>query len=186
MAGRELVDLIEHQHRIAPAGLAHGLRDVSRQRADVRATVSANLCLIVHAAQAHAAELESDGLGDALTERGLAHTRRADETQYGTTALGIELAYREEFQDAALDLLESIMILVEYGARLVDVDGFRIDLRPRHRQQPVEVGSGHGVFGGAVRHALQALEFAPGLFGDFRRHARVLDRLLQIFELGRR
>ena len=148
--------------------------------------MAANLRLIVHAAQAHTAELQPDCLGDALAERRLAHARRPDETQYGTAALGIELANRQEFQDAPLDLLQSIMILVEYGAGLVDVDGFRIDLRPRHRQQPVEVGAGHGVFGGTVGHALQALEFALCLFDDFRRHPGILDRLLKIFELGRR
>ena len=57
MARRELVHLVEHEHRIAAAGLAHGLHDVPRQRADVGAPMAADLRLIVHAAEAHPAEL---------------------------------------------------------------------------------------------------------------------------------
>ena len=75
IARRELVDFIEHENRIAAAGLAHGLRDVAGQRADVGAPMAANFRLIVHAAQAHAAEFEADRLGNALAERGLAHAR---------------------------------------------------------------------------------------------------------------
>ena len=65
----QLVDFIEHQNRIASTGLVHRLRDVPGQRADVGMSMTANFGFIVHAAQAHAAEFEADGLGDALTER---------------------------------------------------------------------------------------------------------------------
>src|SRR3569832_2992194 len=59
---------------------------------------------------------------DRLPERGLADAGRADETQDGALALRIELAHREVFQYPALDALEPVMVLVEHGARRIDVD----------------------------------------------------------------
>src|ERR1700674_5166506 len=107
MAGREFIDFVEHEHGIAPAGLAHGLRNVARQRTDVCAPVTANFRLIVHAAQAHAPELEPDRFGNALAERSLAYARWTDEAKDGTAALGIEFSNREEFQYSGLDLIDS-------------------------------------------------------------------------------
>ena len=52
-----LVDLVEHDHRVARAGGAHRLDDPSRQRPDVCAPVTSDLRLIADAAQAHAHEL---------------------------------------------------------------------------------------------------------------------------------
>ena len=89
---------------------------------DVRAPVAADLGLVVHAAQAHAHELASRRLGDALAERGLAHAGRADEAQDRAAARGIELAHREVLEDAPLDLLEAVVVLVEDAPRLGDVD----------------------------------------------------------------
>ncbi len=140
----------------------------------------------MHPAQAHAPELEPDRLRNALTEGGLAHARGADEAENGTAALGIEFSNGQEFQYPALNFLEPIVILVKGLPRLLDVDRLGIDFRPGHGEQPVEVGSGHGVFGGRVRHALQTLDLTLGLLGDLRRHAGVLDGLLHLVDLGRR
>src|SRR6185437_16270341 len=80
-ARSELVDLIEHENRIAAAGLAQALDDVARQRTDVGAAVAANLRLVVHAAQAGTHELQAERARDALAEGGLADARRTDETE---------------------------------------------------------------------------------------------------------
>ena len=47
--------------QIARAGLADGLNDVARQRADVGAPMPADFRLVMHAAQAHAHELATQG-----------------------------------------------------------------------------------------------------------------------------
>src|SRR5688572_2416507 len=46
----KFVDFVEQQHRINRAGLLHHLDDLTGQSADVRATMSANLSFITHAA----------------------------------------------------------------------------------------------------------------------------------------
>src|ERR1700693_797000 len=105
--------------------------------------MTANFRLIMHAAQAHAPELEPDRLGNALPERGLAYTGGTNEAENGTAVLGVQFSDGEEFQYSALYFLEPVVILVKGLPRLLDVHGLGIDLRPGHGQQPVEVGSGH-------------------------------------------
>src|SRR5690606_1305896 len=99
-ADAELVHLVEHHHGVARAGLADALDDRARQRPDVRAPVSADLRLVVHAAQARADELEPDRARDALAERSLADARRADEAQDRAPAFRVELSNCEVFENA--------------------------------------------------------------------------------------
>ena len=49
--GAELVNLIEHEDRIARTGSTNVLNDLSRQSADVCPSVAADLRLIAHAAK---------------------------------------------------------------------------------------------------------------------------------------
>src|SRR5205823_10805299 len=100
----------------------------ARQRADVGAAVAADLGLVVHAAERDALELAPRGARDRLAERGLAHAGRADEAQDRALAVRVELAHREMLEDAALDLVQAEVILVEHAPRLRDVYflGFRV------------------------------------------------------------
>src|SRR5205823_3670768 len=111
----------EHHHGIARSGLADRLDDVARQRADIGAPVPSDLGFVVHAAEAEADELTAGRPRDALPERGLTHARRPDEAEDRALAVGIELAHREIFEDAPLDLGKPVMILVQDAARFGDV-----------------------------------------------------------------
>src|SRR4029450_10959663 len=51
-AGAERLALGEHEPRVAPAGLANGLHDVARQCTYISAPMTADLRLVVHAAEA--------------------------------------------------------------------------------------------------------------------------------------
>jgi len=64
--GAQLVDLVEHEHRVARPHAPHPLDDAARQRADVRAAVAADLGLVAHAAQRDADELSSQRPRDRL------------------------------------------------------------------------------------------------------------------------
>src|SRR4029078_2053674 len=90
---------------------------------DIGAPVTADLRLVTDTAERHAHELAAGRLGDRLAERGLAHAGRADEAQDRALARGVELAHGEVLEDAALDLLQAVVILVEDAPRLRDVDG---------------------------------------------------------------
>ena len=128
-AHAELVHLVEHEHRVVRAGLAQALHDLARHRADVRASMAADLGFVVDAAQARAHELETERARDALAERGLADAGRADEAQDRAAAVRVQLAHREVLEDAPLDLVEAVVIGVENLARLRDVDVLDVALR---------------------------------------------------------
>src|SRR4029453_11181191 len=119
----------EHQHRIARAGLADRLHDVAWQCTDIGTPMAADLRLVMHAAEVAARELHAERARNALAERSLADARRADEAQDRAAPLRIELADRKVLDDAALDLLEAVVVLVEHAARLLDIDRFGVQLR---------------------------------------------------------
>src|SRR5690606_24631141 len=169
---------------VARARLADALDDRARHRADVRAPVPANLRLVVHAAQACAHELEPDRPRDALAERRLAYARRADEAQDRAAAFRIELAHGEVLEDAPLDLLEAVVVLVEDLAGLRDVDLLRVELRPRQRDEPVEIRADHRALGRRLRHHFEPAQLLHGLLVRLFRHLGLLDRLAQLLDLG--
>src|SRR5207249_3637242 len=77
----ELVDLVEHEDGVVRAGLLDALDDATRQRADVRTAVTADLGLVAHATERDAAELAADRASDRATERGLADARGTREAE---------------------------------------------------------------------------------------------------------
>ena len=120
--GAELVDLVEHEDRVVRAGVAQALDDAAGQRADVGAAVAADLRLVAHAAERDADELAAHGARDRAAERGLAGARRPDEAQDRSLGVLLELAHREVLEDAVLDLLEVVVVLVEDLAGVRDVE----------------------------------------------------------------
>src|SRR6185369_8874230 len=117
----ELVDLIEQEKRIGRARLLDVRNDLARKRADVRPPVAADLGLIPYAAQGLADELTPRGAGNRTAKRRLSGARRPDEAKDRTLQpVGARLD-REIFDDPLLDLLKTIMVLVEDALRLGNV-----------------------------------------------------------------
>ena len=111
--------------------------------ADVRPTVTADGGLVVHAAERDPVELAPQGAGDAAAERRLAHPGRADEAEDRALLVALELANGQVLEDPPLDLLEAVVVGVEYGAHGRDVGAVLALARPRQLDDPVEVRA-HG------------------------------------------
>ncbi len=136
---RHLVDLVEQEQRISHFGLGEILDDLAGHRADIGAAVTADLGFVAHAAQRHAHELAIGGTRDALPERGLADARWSDETQDRALQALHALLHGEVLQDAFLDLLEAVVILLEHLFGAVQVTQNLAALLPRRFQEPVDV-----------------------------------------------
>src|SRR6185295_20141031 len=108
-----LVNLVQQEKRVRGLGLAHRLDDLSGHRADIGASVTADLRLVTNATERYANEFAAGRLGDRLAERGLAHAGRPDETEDRSGQLVGPLLDREILDDAFLDLLQAIVIGVE-------------------------------------------------------------------------
>ena len=143
------------------------------------------LGFVVHAAEAQPDELPPGRPGDALPKRGLAHPGRTDEAQDRALAVRIELAHREIFEDAALDLGQAEVVVIENAARLRDVDSVGIETSTTAADQPIQVAADHPELGRGIRHPLEPLELLLGLIPGLLRHASLLDRLAQLGDLGR-
>ena len=181
-AGSELVDFIEHHHAIARTGLLHGLDDVARQRPDIRAAVTADLCLVVDAAQTQADEGASHGAGNGLAQRGLADSRGTNEAKDRRLPMRGEFAHRQILDNPLLDLVEAVVIGVENAARLSQIDRGLVGKPPRQFDQAVKVGPHHAVLGGGLGHALEPAQLLARFLLDLRRHAGLGNGRL---ELGR-
>src|SRR5882724_11802473 len=181
----ELVDLVEHEHRILRPGAPESLDDLARQGADIRPAMAADLGFVPHAAERDAVELPAERAGDRPPERGLADAGRAHEAENRVLPGGADLLHRQVLQDPLLDLLESFVILVEDRARRADVDVVGRLLLPRHRHQPVDVGPRHGVLRRSWRHLLQPVELAKRFLLRLLGHARRLDLLAERIDLLR-
>ena len=92
--------------------------------------MTADLGLVVDAAQADTDELASQRLGDALAQRGLAGSRGAGETEDRTLHVLLELADRQILEDSVLDLLEVVVIVIEHLAGAAEVQTISARLGP--------------------------------------------------------
>jgi hypothetical protein len=108
----QLVDLVEQEQRVAGADLVQALQHLARHGADVGAAMAPDLGLVAHAAQRHAHVLAARGLGDRLTQRGLADAGRPDQAQDRRLELVDALLHRKVLEDAVLDLVEAVVVLV--------------------------------------------------------------------------
>ena len=177
--GADLVDLVEQDHRVHRPSVAQRPHQAAGQSADVGAPVTADLRLVAHAAERHADEGASSGAGDGLADRGLAGARGADQGQDGAgspvvghAAVGAQLAHCQVLGDAPLDVLEPGVIGVEHLARVNGVEAFFRALRPRHRDQPVEIGADHRRLARRVAHPLQSGQLALRLLANRIGHPR--------------
>ena len=180
----EFVDLVEHEHAAARFGAANRLDDVAGQGADVGAPVAADFRLVVRAAQRDALEFSSGGTRDRLTERSFPNTGWTDKTQDRAFPFRIELPHREVFEYAALDFLQSVVILVEHGPRLRDVDGCGPGYLPGQFAQSLDIGAQHRALRTAFTHARESLQLFPDMLQRICRHAGLFDGLFQILDLG--
>ena len=89
----------------------------------------------------HALERTPQGPRDRAPERRLADPGRADEAEDRRgAALGSQLAHREELEDAVLDLLDVVVVLVEDLKRMAEVEVVLGLLSPRKRGTPASCG----------------------------------------------
>ncbi len=180
--GADLVDLVEHDHRVHRPRIAERADEPARERADVGAAMPADLRLVADAAERHADELAPGRARDRLPDRRLAGAGRADEREDRAGALVVldpallaELRDRDVLDDAVLHVVEARVVGVEHLARVLRVEALLGALAPRDREQPVEVVADDGRLGRLVAHALEPGELALGLLEDVLGHLRLGD-----------
>ncbi|MBB3732586.1 hypothetical protein FHR33_008446 [Nonomuraea dietziae] len=167
VVGADLVDLVEQHDRVHRARLADRPDDATGLRADVGAPVSADLRLVAHAAEGDADELPAHGARHGLTQRRLADSRRARQSEDGAAAAAAHhaealvlaaLAHGQVLDDAVLHVVEAGVVGVEHltGARDVVVVVAR--LVPRDVEDGVEPRADPAGLGRLVGGPLQLVD----------------------------
>ena len=95
-------------------------------------------------------------------------------------ALLPQLLDRQVLEDALLDLVQIVVVLVQDLPRPADVDGPAAQLGPGQTRQPLEVGDDHAVLGRGRRQALQPRELPIRLAPGLLRQAGLLDLPTQL------
>jgi len=103
-----------------PSADAEQLKDRPKE---VIVGIAADGRFVVHTAEARALVLATEGACNAASERGLADTWRAKQTEDGALHLLFQLPDGQVFENPFLDFLEVIMILVQDLGR-----GFQIEV----------------------------------------------------------
>src|SRR5262249_7792757 len=109
----QLVDFVEHKDRIARSCPADVLDNLSGQRADVGAAMTADLSLVAHAAERNAYELAPHGVRDRPAERRLADAWRTDKTEDRSFTLRLQFEHSQVLQNAFLDLVQVVVIAIQ-------------------------------------------------------------------------
>ncbi len=183
VVGADLVDLVQHEDRVRGAGLVDALDDAARHRADVGAPVAADLGLVPDAAQRQPHELAVEGARDRAAERRLADAGRTHEAEDRPLQALLEGVDGQELEDALLDLLDVVVVLVQDLARAVDVPRVLRDDAPRQAGHPVEVRADDRGLGRVGMAALEALDLLLDLGGGLLRDLLVGDDLAVGVEL---
>ncbi len=106
--GAKFIDFVKQENRINCPGLLHHLNDLARQRADVGATMAANLCFVTHAAERQAHKLPAGSPSDGFTEARFANSRWANKTKNRSLGILYQLTHGEIFENSLLDLLQAV------------------------------------------------------------------------------
>ncbi len=127
----------------------------------------ADLGFVMHAAQTHTGKLTAHTLGNGVGNAGLADARRADQTDNLPLDVLIQLAHGQQLQNTLLDLLQTVVLLVEHlaGVRLIQIIlGGGV---PRQRQAGIQIAANHAGLGRAALHPGQTVALLQQLLGGF-------------------
>ena len=136
-----LVNLVEQDERVGSTGTAQRIHNTAGHCADVGLAVTADIRLITHTAEAHARVVAAHGLCNGLGNRGLADTRRADQTQHLPLEVGRKALDGKELHNAFLDLLHAIVVAVEDRLRFREIMTFLALLIPRQVEHGIQIST---------------------------------------------
>ena len=153
--------------------------------------MTADLGLVAHPAERHAHEPPPECPRNRLAETRLANAWRTDQAQdrpahgrraarpngvdlqrvvaarwlgdVGLVALGAQLHDGEVLEDAVLDAVQVVVVLVQHAFGMMEVQVISGRLAPRQVGHPLQVRADHGVLGADRRDARQARQLAVDL-----------------------
>ena len=153
----QLVDLIQHQQRVHGTGAGQGLDNAAGHSADIRLAVAADIRLVPHAAQTQPGALAVHGLGHGQSHGGLAHTGRPHQAEYPALGVRVQLPHGDKLQNALLDLIQAVVVLIQYLSGLRHIRPLPGEFVPGQLQTHIQIVAYHRGLGAAEGLLAQAL-----------------------------
>ena len=141
--------------------------------------MATDLRFVTYAADRDPLELAPQSTGDRLAEAGLADSRGPHETQDRPGGVRVQLADREVLEDSILDLLHVVVILIEDGPCVVDIEVVNRLFIPGEINQPLEISANHTVLSRRWRQLLQPGQLPLGHLKSLLREPGCLYPLAQ-------
>ena len=113
MIHAHFIDFIQQDKRVVAAEFAQFLHNFAGQGTYVGTAVTAYFGFIMYATKRDAIEVASGRFSDRFTQRGLAHTWRANEANDRPFAVSVALLYGKVIEDAFFDVLKAVMIAIK-------------------------------------------------------------------------
>jgi hypothetical protein len=126
------VNFIKHNKRVLGSHTLEGLDDLARKRSDIGSSMTLDLRHIGQSAYGEPEELPSECAGDGFTNTRLANARWSNEAKDLAFDCSAELAYCDEFEDAVLNVFQTVVVLVEYLDGMLDGIVLRRVAAPRN------------------------------------------------------
>ena len=175
-----LVDLIQKHQRISHSRLLQGLRNPSRHRTDIGASVSTYLCLIADTSKTDSHILFIQCPGHRTGNGCFSSSRRSYQTEYRTFPFLCEIPDSQKLHDPLFDLFQSIMIFFQYLESCLQIIGvFRLTV-PRHIQQCTDIVPRHISLSIIVADRFESLNLLADSLFDFRRRIQKLKPLPEL------
>ena len=180
----QLVDLVQHDHRVVGFRPPNALDDLPRQRADVRPPMSANLRLVVHAAQRDALELPPQRPRNRPAQARFAHARRPDKAQESAPSCPASAPARSGNPECGPSPSSARSGPRPESPSPCRCRSSRRALGPRQHRQPLDVVARQRVVRRHRRHPRQPRQLLQRLLLHVLRHARGFNLLPQLVDVA--
>lgn len=172
---RQLIDLVEQDDGVHAARQLERGDDAAGHRADVGLAVAADFGFIADAAERDAHILAVGRARDRFGNGAFADAGRADKTDDLPVELGRELLDGHKFQNAVLDLAQTVVVLVENLRGLLNVQPVSGAPAPGQFKAGFDIIADHGRFGRTERHPRQLGVLLVQPFGHLGGQLRFFD-----------
>ena len=134
-----------HNYRIFHPRSADSVGNTPRHCPYVSLPVSPYLGFIAHSAQRNTHVGLLHGSRQRFCYRSHSSSRRSDKTEDRTVAILCQGAYRKEFQNTFFHLLQSVMILIQYLFRILNIIVVFRRFIPRHFEKRLDISTDHSI-----------------------------------------
>ena len=155
---RQLVHLVQHHDGIGCTAFLDTVHDPPRHCADIGSAVAANIRFIPDTPKADPHILPLQRMGNAAADACFPGTGRTDKQENGTGLFAFQIHHGNLLYDAALDLLQTVMVGLQDFTRLFQIDHFGFRLFPVQGSHEVQIVVQHTVLRRLVALLLQSVQ----------------------------